>query len=159
MGQISPHQCGLTSVFWSPGGKQPWLKDLLQSLPVGGLANYVPGCSLAMSAAAIIEFDLFPPCPLYCLHESTSLSPTAHQGHNILFREAESQPCPQPEDMWLISLMCMFPVSKLKCYLHLSGVNISLVGTHRDWLSPEAADGKAQRILIHRGRRPNTDTV
>lgn len=148
------------SVFWSPGRKQPWSKDLLQSLPAGGLANYVPGYSLAMRADAVIEFDLCPPCPLYRLHESTSLSPTAHQGHNILFREAESQPCPQPEDMWLISLIrCGFLVCKLKRDLHLSGVNISLVGTHGGWLSPEAAGGKVQRILIQRGRRPNTDTV
>lgn len=53
----------------------------------------------------------------------------------------------------------MFPMCKLKRDLHLSGVNISLVGTYRGWLSPEAAGGKVQRILIQRGRRPNTDTV
>lgn len=90
-----------SSVFWSPSGKQPWLKDLLQSLPAGGLANYVPGCSLAMRADAVIEFvPTLPFVPSPLVHQSVS-----HGTSRVLFREAESQPCPQPEDMWLVSLI------------------------------------------------------
>lgn len=52
------------SEVWSPGRKQPWLKDILQSLLGVRLAGHVPGCSLAISTDAVAEFDLHLSCPL-----------------------------------------------------------------------------------------------
>lgn len=142
------------SELWSPDRKQPWLKDRPQSLPGVRLASYVPGCSLAMSTDAVTKFVCV--LPFVLSPWSFSLSSTAHQGYNILFRVAELQPHPQTEDMWLHLPQLLWedtsPECIPQCYLHPTGTNTSVVGMNRSCLFPEVTGGRAQRTLINRSR-------